>query len=200
MLPQPIADRLRQKQEIIADSFADVTVLFADIVGFTKLSEPISPEELVAWLNIVFSLFDDLAEQHGLEKIKTIGDSYMVVGGVPTPCVDHHQAVAKLALDMQRTWVEKVSDTLQLRIGIHSGPVVAGVIGYKKFSYDLWGDTVNMASRMEAHGLPGEIQITETVYDHLKNQFLCEPRGEIQIKGKGSLDVYLLKGWRPLGR
>jgi adenylate cyclase len=197
ILPEPIADRLKQGQSTIADSFAEVTVLFADVVGFTRLSTHMSPTELVALLNEIFSTFDRLAEQHGLEKIKTIGDAYMVVGGLPTARPDHAGAVAEMALDMQRAIVQFRAENgkpLSIRIGIHTGPVVAGVIGTRKFSYDLWGDTVNTASRMESHGLGGGIQVTAKTYERLRDKYLFEERGLIQVKGKGEMMAYLLLG------
>jgi class 3 adenylate cyclase len=197
ILPEPIADRLKQGQSTIADSFAEVTVLFADIVDFTRFSAYMSPTKLVVLLNEIFSTFDRLAEQHGLEKIKTIGDAYMVVGGLPTPRPDHVEAVAEMALDMQRALVQfKVENgkPLSIRIGIHTGPVVAGVIGTRKFSYDLWGDTVNTASHMESHGLGGGIQVTTTTYERLRDKYLFEERGLIQVKGKGEMMAYLLLG------
>lgn len=202
ILPKPIADRLKQGQVTIADSFTDVTVLFADIVGFTKLSSSLSPTELVELLNQIFSTFDRLVERHGLEKIKTIGDAYLVVGGLPTPRSDHAQAIAELALDMQQaiaqfTVPDRSSEyprALTMRIGINSGPVRAGVIGTTKFSYDLWGDTVNTASRMEALGLPGHIQVTEDTFYHLKNHYHLKSRGTIDVKGKGEMMTYLLVG------
>ncbi|MEG4213991.1 adenylate/guanylate cyclase domain-containing protein [Microcoleus sp. Pol14C6] len=196
VLPQPIADRLKQDQSIIADTFAEVTVLFADIVGFTQISSQISPPELVSLLNDIFSTFDLLAEKHGLEKIKTIGDAYMVVGGLPMPRRDHAEAIAEMALDMQQAITDfsnTHSQAFSIRIGINSGPVVAGVIGIKKFIYDLWGDTVNTASRMESHGKPGSIQVTETTYQQLRENYLFENRGAIEVKGKGEMTTYLLK-------
>lgn len=199
ILPESIAERLKQEQSIIADSFAEVTVLFADIVGFTQLAEQMSPTEVVALLNQIFSTFDQLADQHGLEKIKTIGDAYMVVAGLPQPRTDHAHAVADMAIKMQQALTlfnEQTGYNLKIRMGIHTGPVVAGVIGLKKFSYDLWGDTVNTASRMESHGIPGYIQLTEATYFRLKEQYLFEARGLIPIKGKGQMNTYLLKGKR----
>jgi class 3 adenylate cyclase len=193
ILPQPIAQRLKQKSEAIADSFSDVTVLFADIVGFTQLSTTMSPSKLVSLLNGIFSAFDQLCEQHGLEKIKTIGDAYMVVGGLPTARKDHAKAVVDFALDMQRALANFNADTgesFRIRIGINSGPVVAGVIGTKKFIYDLWGDTVNIASRMESHGTPGSIQITESTFQHIKDQFQIEALGKIAVKGRGEMITY----------
>jgi class 3 adenylate cyclase/CheY-like chemotaxis protein len=197
ILPQPIAERLKQEESVIADNFADVTVLFADIVDFTKLSARIPPADVVAMLNDVFSKFDRLAEKHGLEKIKTIGDAYMVVGGLPTPRPDHAEAVAEMALDMRAVLGGHTRDTgslLTARIGINSGPVVAGVIGTKKFIYDLWGDTVNIASRMEALGASGVIQVTEATYARLRDRYVFERRGTVQVKGKGEMVTYQLVG------
>ena len=197
VLPQPIAERLKQDQSIIADTFAEVTVLFADIVGFTQISAQISPPELVSLLNEIFSTFDRLAEKHGLEKIKTIGDAYMVVGGLPMPRSDHAEAIAQMAIDMQQA-ITEFSDMhdrdFSIRIGINSGPVVAGVIGIKKFIYDLWGDTVNTASRMESHGLPGHIQVTSATKQRLQDKFLFESRGTIEVKGKGEMITYFITG------
>ncbi len=197
ILPQAIAERLKKEQRTIADSFAEVTVLFADIVGFTQLAAQTSPVELVNLLNQIFSAFDQLAEQHGLEKIKTIGDAYMVVGGLPTPREDHAEAIAQMALDMQNEITRfNIANGLNfsIRIGINTGPVVAGVIGLKKFIYDLWGDTVNIASRMESHGKPGSIQITAATKECLHNKYHLQERGSIQIKGKGEMTTYLLIG------
>ncbi|WP_373537507.1 adenylate/guanylate cyclase domain-containing protein [Microcoleus sp.] len=195
ILPKPIADRLQKEQKLIADHFDDVTVLFADLVGFTEFSAHKSPTQLVEILNAIFSEFDRLSELHGLEKIKTIGDAYMVVGGLPTVREDHSEAIALLALEMQaalRIFNTKVGESFELRIGIHSGSVVAGIIGISKFSYDLWGDTVNVASRMESNGLPGKIQVTATTYERLKARFVFEERGEISVKGKGTMLTYWL--------
>lgn len=193
ILPRPIAQRLKQEPRAIADGFPEVTVLFADIVGFTQLSTQTSPEQLVSLLNSIFSAFDKLAEKHGLEKIKTIGDAYMAVGGLPEPFADHAKAVVMFALDLQET-IDKFNwetgHNLSIRIGINSGPVVAGVIGIKKFIYDLWGDTVNTASRMESHGSPGTIQITESTFQLIRDQFQIEPIGLINIKGKGQMMTY----------
>ena len=197
ILPSPIAERLKNEPGIIADSFPEVTVMFADMVGFTHFSSQIPPEKLIQSLNIVFSVFDTLAEQYGVEKIKTIGDSYMVVGGLPSPRQDHAEAIANMALQMLKE-VEALnreqSTRFQLRIGINSGPVVAGVIGHKKFIYDIWGDTVNIASRMESHGITGAIQVTEASYRRLQSKFSFEARGNIHIKGKGEMSTYLLTG------
>jgi class 3 adenylate cyclase len=197
ILPQPIAHRLKQNQEAIADGFNEVTVLFADIVGFTQLSTRVAPQQLVALLNHIFSTFDQLAEKHGLEKIKTIGDAYMAVGGLPEPRADHAEATVAMALEMQAAMTQfnqETGNNCAIRIGINTGPVVAGVIGIKKFIYDLWGDTVNIASRMESHGKPGTIQITDSTYQHIKDKFVTEARGNIIIKGKGEMKTYWVKG------
>jgi class 3 adenylate cyclase len=200
VLPASIAARLKQSQGVIADGFSDVTVLFADIVNFTPLSEGITPEGVVQLLDELFSGFDQLAQRHGLEKIKTIGDAYMVVGGLPDSRPDHAEAVAEMALAMREEVARRVGPTgrpLQVRIGIDTGPVVAGVIGRSKFSYDLWGDTVNTASRMESQGLPGCIQVTERTYQRLRNRYRFEQRGPIQVRGKTTMVTYLLLGRNP---
>ncbi|HBL61530.1 MAG TPA: hypothetical protein DDZ80_24835 [Cyanobacteria bacterium UBA8803] len=197
ILPKPIADRLKQNHETIADSFSEVTVLFADIVGFTQLSTQISPTELVNLLNDIFSAFDRLTETYSLEKIKTIGDAYMVASGLPVPRSDHAEAIAEMALGMQqevKRFNERHNAGLSIRIGINTGPVVAGVIGTKKFIYDLWGDAVNTASRMESHGLAGSIQVTASTYNHLRDKYVFENRGLIPVKGKGEMMAYLLIG------
>lgn len=197
ILPEPIARQLKEGRSSIANGFAEATILFADLVNFTQLSERKSPTQLVALLNEIFSAFDRLSEQHGLEKIKTIGDAYMVVGGLPIPRHDHAQAVAEMALDMQRA-VARLSreqgETFNIRIGINTGPVVAGVIGTKKFIYDLWGDAVNTASRMESHGIAGAIQVTASTYERLQDNYLFKERGIIQVKGKGEMTTYFLLG------
>lgn len=197
ILPESIACRLKNGHSNIADGFAEVTILFADIVNFTQLSEQVSPEELVSLLNEIFSAFDRLTEQYGLEKIKTIGDAYMVAGGIPEPRPDHADAIAEMALGMQEAiaqFNQKYHQSCNIRIGINTGPVVAGVIGTRKFIYDLWGDTVNIASRMESHGIAGEIQVTETTYKHLHSRYELQPRGQIYVKGKGEMVTYLLIG------
>lgn len=197
ILPKPIAERLKQEPSTIADSFEEVSVLFADLVGFTEFSNLRSAKELVEFLNVIFSKFDQLAEKHGLEKIKTIGDAYMVVAGLPMPRPDHAEAIVQMALDMQQTLTEintKTGESFRMRIGINSGSVIAGVIGLKKFSYDLWGDTVNTASRMESLGIPGEIQVTADTYERLRDKYQFEVRGAISVKGKGKMTTYLLKG------
>ena len=188
---------LVQRREPIADHFADATILFADIVGFTELSSNISAAEVVAILDTIFSEFDELAELHQLEKIKTIGDAYMVVGGLPIdyPAQDHVAAIADMALDMQQvmaSFSEYYGRPLRLRIGINAGPVVAGVIGRKKFIYDLWGDAVNLASRMESQGKPDCIQVTHPVYERLRDRYHFQERGLVAIKGKGELMTYWL--------
>ena len=209
ILPKAIADQLKQNlwsfsqdalvrhngTALIAEQFDEVTIMFADIVGFTPLSARISPQELVNLLNEIFSIFDQLAETHGLEKIKTIGDAYMVAGGLPTPRDDHADAIAKMALDMEKAITQFQADkgeSFQIRIGINTGPVVAGVIGIKKFIYDLWGDTVNVASRMESQGEPGRIQVTATTYARLQDKYLFESRGTMLVKGKGEMTTYWL--------
>ena len=197
ILPGPIADRLKGGESTIADHFAEVTVLFADIVGFTSMSNGRPPTEVVDLLNDLFRRFDAIAQRSGVEKIKTIGDAYMAVAGLPVQYDDHVQRMADMALAMtaetQRFGRDRNLD-FSLRIGINSGPVVAGVIGATKFIYDLWGDTVNTASRMESHGVAGSIQVTRAVYEQLKDQYQLEPRGEIEVKGKGKLPVWLLRG------
>jgi class 3 adenylate cyclase len=197
ILPGPIAERLKSGESTIADHFADVTVLFADIVGFTKMTNGKPPTEVVDLLNDLFRRFDAIAQRFGVEKIKTIGDAYMAVAGLPIQYEDHVQRMADMALEMtaesQRFGKDRKLD-FAIRIGLNSGPVVAGVIGATKFIYDLWGDTVNTASRMESHGVPGSVQVTRVVYEHLKNDYDFEPRGEIEVKGKGRLPVWLLRG------
>jgi class 3 adenylate cyclase len=195
ILPKPIAERLKQSSERIAESYLEATILFADIVNFTQLAERLDPSALVELLNSIFSDFDRLVDQLGLEKIKTIGDAYMVVGGIPLERADHAEAVADLALAMQ-TVIARYRDQgypqLDIRIGINSGPVIAGVIGLKKFIYDLWGDTVNIASRMESQGQPGSIQITASTLDRIQHRYRCTLRGTIPVKGKGEMTTYFL--------
>lgn len=196
ILPKSIANRLKDNDMRIADSHDAVTILFADIVGFTKLTATMPPAELVDLLSQLFSRFDRLADRYGLEKIKTIGDGYMVVGGAPVSLDNHASIIAQLALQMQEDLAlfnQHIGKNLQMRIGISSGPVVAGVIGTSKFAYDIWGDPVNMASRMEKNGLPGRIQLSECTYHLIKDKHVCESRGLIQIKGKGKVNTYLLK-------
>jgi class 3 adenylate cyclase len=197
VLPAPIAERLKQGEGVIADAFHEVTVLFADLVDFTRRSRRIGPAQVVATLNELFSAFDELALRQGLEKIKTIGDAYMVAGGLPDPRPDHAEAVAELALAMREEVARRADPSgrpLQLRIGIDTGPVEAGVIGTVKFSYDLWGDTVNTASRMESHGVAGCIQVTTRTYQRLRDGYRFQRRGTIQVRGMGEMVTYLLLG------
>ncbi len=199
ILPFSIAERLKDNDEIIADHYDSATVMFSDIVGFTALSERLTPTELVDRLNRLFSAFDDLAEKHGLEKIKTIGDAYMVAGGLPELQDSHAQDVSSMALDMLEAVEDynlKMKEPVSLRIGIHTGPTVAGVIGIKKFVYDVWGDTVNTASRMESTSLPGRIQLSEQAAALLEDDFRIEARGTVEVKGKGSMKTYWLLGRR----
>lgn len=195
ILPRSIAERLKQTATTVADRFPEVTVLFADIVDFTPLAARLSPEEVVGLLNELFSTFDALAERHGLEKIKTIGDAYMVVGGLPEPRADHAEAIAEMALAMREAmaqWSAEKAQPLSIRIGINTGPVVAGVIGTKKFIYDLWGDTVNLAGRMESQGMADCIQVTAATYERLREKYLFEERGRIPVRGLGEMVTYLL--------
>lgn len=195
ILPAKIADRLKTSPAIIADRFDAVTILFADVVGFTPLSATMKPEQVVSLLNEVFSTFDRLARELGVEKIKTIGDAYMAVGGLPEPRADHAEAIANLALKMQSAIKDLATDTRHLidfRIGISSGPAIAGVIGLHKFAYDLWGDTVNVAARMESHGVPGSIQVSEETYGRLCDTFELVERGEIELKGRGPMRTWFL--------
>ena len=196
ILPGSIAARLKASPERIADQFTAASVLFADVVDFTPRSENLPPAEVVGLLDRLFSHFDTLAERHGLEKIKTIGDAYMVASGVPIPRPDHARALAPLALDMLEAMRPggAVGDLeLQLRVGINSGPVVAGVIGRKRFLYDLWGDAVNTASRMESHGAGGS-RSPAASYELLTDEFVCEPRGMVTVKGKGEMETWYLVG------
>jgi guanylate cyclase len=197
ILPSEVATRLKAGEEVIADRVEGVTILFADLVGSTELSERLTANQLVQVLNDIFTPFDDLADRLGLEKIKTLGDAYMVVGGLPVARVDHVEAIADMALAMRKELVGHAVPgfgQLRMRYGIHTGPVVAGVIGKRKFSYDLWGDTVNTAARMESHGIPGAIQVTEDVYETLRDRYSFTPRGPVQIRGKGEMTTYLLEG------
>jgi adenylate cyclase len=199
ILPRSIADKLKAQTQPIADQFGSASILFADVVDFTPWSERLPPAEVVGYLDHLFSHFDGLADRYGLEKIKTIGDCYMVAAGVPTPRSDHARALALMALDMLDAMGSDAPMGhlgLDLRIGINSGPVVAGVIGRKRFLYDLWGDAVNTASRMESHGTPKRIQITRSTYELLGDEFECEPRGTIVVKGKGEVEAWYLVGPR----
>jgi adenylate cyclase len=200
ILPRSIADKLKAQTQPIADQFSSASILFADVVDFTPWSERLSPADVVGTLDHLFSHFDTLAERYGVEKIKTIGDCYMVAAGVPSPRPDHARALALMALDMLEAM--RSSDDvghlgLELRVGINSGPVVAGVIGRKRFLYDLWGDAVNTASRMESHGTPGRIQITRATHDLIADEFECEPRGTIAVKGKGEMEAWYVVSRRP---
>jgi class 3 adenylate cyclase len=202
VLPKSIAERLKREPGVIAEAHAEVTVLFADVVDFTPFTERTEPERVVGVLDDIFSGFDALAERHGLEKIKTIGDAYMVAAGLPEPRVDHAEAMAEMALEMQVEFgriCAPLGLDLAIRIGMDSGPVIAGVIGRHKFTYDLWGDTVNTASRMESHGLAGRIQVSEATYRRLCDRYEFEERGEIEVKGKGRRLAYLLVGRRAAG-
>ena len=197
VLPVPIAERLKEHEEVIADGVDGASVLFADIVGFTVLSAQRTPDEIVAMLNGVFTRLDALVDEFGLEKIKTIGDAYMVASGIPVPREDHAQVLARFALAARDELAEHnlTADVpVELRIGINSGPVVAGVIGRRRFLYDLWGDTVNTAARMESHGLPGQIQIARSTRALLDGGFTCSERGVIDVKGKGPTRTWLLEG------
>jgi class 3 adenylate cyclase len=197
ILPSPIAERLKAGNKTIADGYAEATILFADLVGFTRMSTTVSPEQLVAMLNRLFSRFDELSGRFGVEKIKTIGDAYMACAGVPLQRADHADAIADMALAMREALLEhnkEFGSNLQIRIGINTGPVVAGVIGLKKFIYDLWGDTVNLASRMESNGVPDRIQVSATTWEHLRDRYDFEARGDIDVKGIGSVKAYLLVG------
>jgi adenylate cyclase len=200
ILPRSIADRLKRDPGTIAETHPEVTVLFADIVDFTKFSSGMSASELVDLLNDVFSAFDGLADAYGLEKIKTIGDAYMVVAGLPGSSRAHAVAAVEMALLLQETLEricrERGINRLQLRIGLNTGPVVAGVIGRRKFTFDLWGDTVNTASRMESHGVPGRIQVSQRTFECLQADYQFEPRGTLEIKGKGPMTTYFLVGRR----
>jgi class 3 adenylate cyclase len=196
MLPAPIANRLRGGEQSIADGFAEVTVAFADIEGFTAMSAGMPPAKVVTLLNGLFSRFDDAALELGIEKIKTVGDAYMAVCGLPTPVPDHTARMVRMAIRMVHITREHALEhhvSMKLRVGINSGPVVAGVIGKSKYIYDLWGDTVNLASRMESGGVPDSIQVTRSVYEKLKDEFVFEPRGTIEVKGRGKVEAWLLK-------
>jgi guanylate cyclase len=196
ILPSSIAEKLKANSATIADHIDEASILFADVVDFTPFSERLPPGQVVGVLDHLFTQFDALAERHGLEKIKTIGDCYMVAAGVPNPRPDHARAMAEMALDMRDVMASHEIGHLglELRIGINSGPVVAGVIGRKRFLFDLWGDAVNTASRMESHGTPGQIQVARGTYELLKGEFVFEPRGSVAIKGKGEIETWYLVG------
>jgi len=196
VLPASVAERLKRDPAPIADRHPEASVLFADIADFTTLSSTLEPEALVRLLNTVFTEFDHVVARHGLEKIKTIGDAYMAVAGVPVPVPDHLERVADAAIAMREVIANLPQDgvPLRVRIGIDTGPVVAGVIGEAKFIYDLWGDAVTTASRMESHGVTGAIQVTARVYERLSRRYTFRPRGEIDVKGKGRMAAWLLDG------
>jgi adenylate cyclase len=197
VLPREIAARLKSGERIIADHHPSVSILFADLAGFTPLSNLLSPNEMVELLNEIYSHFDTLIERYGVEKIRTIGDNYMVAAGLPRARADHAQSLARLALEMN-AYIKRLAPVrdrrLAFRMGINSGPVIAGVIGHKKFAYDVWGDTVNTASRMESQGVPGIIQITRATYELIKDEFQCELHGPVDIKGKGEMETWFLVG------
>ena len=195
ILPLTVAERLKEKQELIADGFAQVSILFADIQNFTEFSDSLKPDDLVYFLNNYFSMFDDLLEPHGMEKIKTIGDAYMVACGCPDHCHNHAENTVGFAMAMlsaTRAFNRNHNMNFSLRIGINSGPVIAGIIGKKKYVYDLWGDTVNVASRMETSGAPGKIHVTENTYQLIKDEYSVTKRDPIQIKGKGLMQTYFI--------
>ncbi len=198
ILPEEIAERLQAEPQAIADHFDEASILFADVVDFTPLSSRLDAREVVNLLDRLFTSFDAVADRHAVEKIKTIGDCYMVAAGVPRPREDHAHALARVALEMRECAKNCLSDDgssdLRLRIGISSGPVVAGVIGKRRFLYDLWGDTVNMASRMESHGVPDTIQITRATWERVRDDFATEPRGLVEVKGKGKVETWALVG------
>jgi adenylate cyclase len=201
ILPRSIAARLKgEGTDVIADSHDEASILFADLEGFTAQASDMTPEDLVRFLNRVFSDFDRLVERHGLEKIKTTGDAYMVVSGVPTARSDHAQALAVLALDMRAAaaeWRDPRGRSVPLRMGINSGPVVAGVVGTRKFFYDVWGDAVNVAARMETTGSADKIPVSQNVYERLRDEFVLEVRGEIEVKGKGRMPTWFLLARKP---
>jgi len=194
VLPSKIAEKLKRQQGIIAERFEDVSVLFTDVVGFTPLAAKLSPTDLVEVLNRLFSAFDEICDRHHVEKIKTIGDAYMVAGGLPEPREGHLADLARAGLAMQAMLDARKEELhgLRLRMGIHVGSVVAGVIGIRKFTYDVWGDTVNTASRLESHGAPGRVHVSEAVYQRLRDTFAFEPRGTIEVKGKGPMSTYFI--------
>jgi len=196
ILPVPIAQRLKNGEETIADGYESATILFFDLVNFTPLSVSTTPSEMAALLTDIFSHLDQLVEKYQAEKINTMGDGYMAAAGLPTPSQTHAEAIASLALDIQTYFERGVmihGKPVDFRIGINSGPLTAGVIGHKKLSYTVWGDTVNIASRMESHGVPGQIQISASTYELIRGNFQCDPRGTIEVKGKGPMQTYLLK-------
>jgi adenylate cyclase len=195
ILPREIATELKNEHHTIAKQYDSASILFADLVGFTTLTASLAPVEMVNLLNQIFSHFDTLVEIYDVEKIRTIGDNYMVAAGVPRPCEDHAHRLAHIALGMQAytSSLEHINGKpIHFRIGINSGPVIGGVIGRRKFVYDIWGDAVNIASRMESQGVPGKIQITQATYELVKDAFVCERHGSIQVKGRGAMETYYL--------
>jgi guanylate cyclase len=199
VLPTTVAGRLKGGEQIIADHYDQASILFADMVGFTPLSTEMEPAETVAVLNSLFTDIDRMVDHYGVEKIRLIGDNYMAAAGIPTPRDDHASVLTRLAMDIC-AYVSHMPSIhgrrIVFRIGINSGPVVAGVVGQKKFAYDVWGDTVNLASRMESQGEPGRIQITASTFELIKDEFECEPRGEILVKGKGLMKTWFVSGVR----
>jgi guanylate cyclase len=196
ILPKHVATRLKQGEEMIADQYDSVSILFVDLVDFTPLSATSEPKAMLALLGDIFSYFDQLVEKYGVSKIETVGDSYMMAAGLPTPCENHAALITHLALDI-RTYFERgvflEGQPVHCRMGINSGPIMEGVIERKKISYNVWGDTVNIASRMQSHGVPGQIQVSESTYELIKHDFDCESRGTINVKGKGEMEVWLVR-------
>lgn len=203
ILPKEIAAILKNESRTIADHYTEASILFADMVGFTPLSAKLAPVEMVELLNEAFSFFDSLLDKYNVEKIRTIGDNYMVASGVPRRRSDHAQALVYMALEMRDFIAEHTfrnGQRVAFRIGINSGPVIGGVIGRRKFVYDIWGDAVNVASRMESHGLGGAVQITRATYELIKDEFVCEPRGTVDVKGKGEMEVWLVVSGKQIVR
>jgi adenylate cyclase len=195
ILPMDIATRLKRGEELIADQYDSVSILFVDLVDFTPLSATSDPKAMIALLGDIFSYFDQLVEKYGVSKIETVGDSYMMAAGIPTHCENHAALLTHLALDIRAHFERGVfleKQAVHCRMGINSGPIMAGVIERKKISYNVWGDTVNTASRMQSHGIPGQIQVSEATYELIKDEFICEPRGTVNVKGKGDMDVWLV--------
>jgi class 3 adenylate cyclase len=195
ILPKAVVDRINDGASMVADHISEATILFADLVDFTPFSAGMPPSDVVGFLNLIFSEFDRLAERFGAEKIKTIGDAYMVAVGIPEPREDHAETCARLALAMRESLETIKVETgapVRLRIGLHSGPAVAGVIGERKFAYDVWGSTVNIASRMESHGVPNRIHVSKTVAQRLDGKFMLSPRGPLEIKGAGLMETFFL--------
>ena len=195
ILPKNIATRLKRGEELIADNYESVSIMFVDLVDFTPLSATCDPKAMLTFLSDIFSYFDKLIEKYGVAKIETVGDSYVAAAGLPTPRENHAAVVTHLALDIRDYFERGVSlegQPVRCRIGINSGPIMAGVIERKKISYNVWGDTVNTASRMQSHGVPGQIQVSEFTYQLIKDDFVCEPRGTVNVKGKGDMEVWLV--------